>query len=664
MAWTQFWDGMWYNDSTGETSNVDPATEWFQGIGGLWYNRGTGASSPTNPTTASGGVADPYADTTVYGAGGSTVRLLNEAAQAQGIDPSTIDWNKYAVPVARAMSRTTGTQNGGWELGASDAYIANLILREAALGTVSGQTDPRFAAKASAFAPDPTGENGYYDKAGNIYQAYEQAGIQRDADLDAKNASEAEFQFSDIIPMIIGGGFASVGGLGALTEGLSSALSTGGEAASLAAVESTGLGGMSGAGLSAAEATTAAESIFSGIELGNGAIASGLTDVVTPYIDPAMGLTQEAIPTVTNAAVESTGLGGLNATGLTPPDIAQLTYDMGLTPAASTVSGSTAADLSGIGQAGWEALPGVSPYVAPAAIPSLPPGTGTIAEQVMTSPSTPAPVTPPPVTPPTLGQVASTVGAAGTVANALGSGTDADLAQFGTGVSADGGSVLNTGAGVSVPGATAEAFNWNDWLKVLQSDPAKAFQQLGTSGIGGALKDVIGSGFAYQNSKDYQDQLLGVMNRAIDVSDPFASQRPFYQNELKSMYTNPNYWNNSPILSSMKDNAVRETNAKMASQGYNMSGNQIEGLGETLQRTQAQYALPLMQQTGGYAGGGFGPGTAGTAAATTGAQAAQAGQQGNFALGNLFNAAWNGATGQPAESKYKQLGNTNLYMLS
>ena len=87
---------------------------------------------------------------------------------------------------------------------------------------------------------------------------------------------------------------------------------------------------------------------------------------------------------------------------------------------------------------------------------------------------------------------------------------------------------------------------------------------------------------------------------------------------------------------------MRETNASMASQGYNMSGNQIEGLGQTLQRTQAQYALPLINQTGGFAGAGFGPGTAGTTAAAVGTQAANAGNPGNMALGNMFNSAWNG----------------------
>ena len=268
--------------------------------------------------------------------------------------------------------------------------------------------------------------------------------------------------------------------------------------------------------------------------------------------------------------------------------------------------------------------------------------TGQGLSQVLQQPTTPTP-TPQtsPVTPPTLGQVATGAGLANTIANS--GGTDSDLAQFGTGVSADGNSVLNTGSGVDIGGSGVSGdWNWSDWYKLYQSDPGQALQKLMGSSLGNDIKNGLGSLFAYNQNKDYQDDLIKTMNRAIDVSDPFAAQRPFYQNELKNMYTDQNYWNNSPILKSMKENAMKETNASMVSQGYNMSGNQIEGLGQTLQRTQAQYALPLINQTGGFAGAGFGPGTAGTAAATVGTQAANAGNDGTLALGNLFKSAWNG----------------------
>lgn len=592
MAWTQFWEGMWYDDATGQTSTVDPS-----------------APPPAPP--------DPYKDQSIWGFGGQTKALLDQAARDKGIDPASMDWLPYAQAVSKAMGSSTGSSSGGWMLGANDAYIANLILREAAEGTVAGKTDPRFAAQAASVAPDATGANGYYDNQSPIYQQLEQAGVARDESLrksqDYSQLDQVVQGITEVAPIAL----AMYGG----ATGLSGLLSGGAaDAASLAAVESTGLGGLSGAGMSAADlaAGTSGLNIFTDVGLEN-VVTSSLQDVgqviqqelTNPYTggDPITGTGEFG-----ELATTTSNVGTTTTPTYTGEGLSQVTGGGNNT---STVTSGGDVDLTGVGT-------DQNSYNVGAGTTTGTTGGGT-----------------------TLGEVTSTVGAGGTVAGAAGAGgTDADLTQFGTGTT-DAGVVTNTGGGVTTNiGGTSGtgAWNWSDWYKLYQSDPGKALQELMGSSLGNDIKNGLGSLFAYNQNKDYQKDLIGVMNRAIDVSDPFASQRPFYQNELKNMYTDQNYWDNSPILKSMKDNAMRETNASLASQGYNMSGNQIEGLGQTLQRTQAQYALPLINQTGGFAGAGFGPGTAGTAAATTGTAAANAGNAGNMALGNLFNSAWNGVT--------------------
>lgn len=174
-------------------------------------------------------------------------------------------------------------------------------------------------------------------------------------------------------------------------------------------------------------------------------------------------------------------------------------------------------------------------------------------------------------------------------------------------------------------------------------------------------QEAIGSLLGYQQQNDYADKLSEAMKYAADKADPFASQRPFYQGELKSMYTDPNYFNNSALLKGQNANAINDTTRALASQGYNMSGNVPMEVAQRLQNNNMTYALDLMNKTGGYAGAGFGPGAAGTIAAQGGQAAAGAANQGNFALGNMFNSIWNGQ--QPNGAQQAQGAGTNQNFL-
>ena len=293
MAWNQLYDGYWYNDNTGEFSEVDPATDWYQ-FAGQWYNRGTGASSSTNPNapTPEQIRAEKYSNPALFGFGGQTKNLLDAAARAQGIDPTSMDWTPYAESVANAMGSATGSSSGGWMLGANDAYIANLILREVAQGTVAGKTDPRFAAKATTFAPDATGDNGYYNKDGTIYQQLEQAGIGRDEtlrkDSDYSQLDGLQTSIEAAAPIALAMAAGPLSGLLQGATGLSplvsnaltsagSSLLTGGDplTGALSSLASGGLSGLMGGDLASGAAA--------GYDLGMGGAINPMVEAASGY---------------------------------------------------------------------------------------------------------------------------------------------------------------------------------------------------------------------------------------------------------------------------------------------------------------------------------------------------------------------------------------------
>lgn len=140
----------------------------------------------------------------------------------------------------------------------------------------------------------------------------------------------------------------------------------------------------------------------------------------------------------------------------------------------------------------------------------------------------------------------------------------------------------------------------------------------------------------YAGANQYGKDMADAMKYAVDKADPFASQRPFYQGELNKMFTDPNYFNNAPLLKGANQNAINDTSRALAAQGYNMSGNVPMEIAQRLQNNNMTYGLDLMNKTGGYAGAGFGPGQAGVLAGQMGTVGAQAGQQGQGALGSIF----------------------------
>jgi hypothetical protein len=140
-------------------------------------------------------------------------------------------------------------------------------------------------------------------------------------------------------------------------------------------------------------------------------------------------------------------------------------------------------------------------------------------------------------------------------------------------------------------------------------------------------------GFAAQ--KDYQNDLIRTMNKAIDYSDPAFAQRPFYQDMYKNMQTDPNWLQNDSVLQNMLNQATRNTAAQNVSQGYLGSGNILHDLQRTGTETIAPYGLSRMQQIGEAGGVLGGRQNASGAIASLGQAAGQAGMGGIQSLQRL-----------------------------
>lgn len=362
-----------------------------------------------NPPTPAQQKAQSYRDTGTFGPDpATTIRLLNAAAQKNGIDPSTIDWAQYAKPVAMAMLRASGG-NQSFTIGTPAAYVSNLILREASAGTTGGATDPRFAAKASVFTPDPTGGNGYYDNQGQVYKATEQQAQVRDQADQDRHANDGvmagiEDTVSSFGSMLAEAAqdpglqaFAAFAGAGPLAEALGGG-PLGKIGASVITSALRGQDPLMGA------ITSGLGDAFSGVEgLDFSALdanPSGLSSVAdTASILPG-GETTGELNSVADAAETSALLGtdAAEVSGSSVPSGGLPTVESGgglfdqaaIDAAEKATRDAEAVDLPGIGQKSYESLPGESPY-----LPTTPSITNGLTDAVKTVKNIPSQITKP-----------------------------------------------------------------------------------------------------------------------------------------------------------------------------------------------------------------------------------------------------------------------------
>lgn len=169
------------------------------------------------------------------------------------------------------------------------------------------------------------------------------------------------------------------------------------------------------------------------------------------------------------------------------------------------------------------------------------------------------------------------------------------------------GSMLGTGAtgyGLSGTAATAGAGSGGGgfWSTIFGSASPNA-NVAGGMAAGGLLQAVTNLWAAGK----YED----AAKLSAQLSDPAASQRPFFQDLTKQSYTDPNFFLTNPVFQGLQKNALNQTNDLMSSQGYNMSGNQLTALNNVGINEGFKYALPFQAQLAQNAGFGISPGYAG-----------------------------------------------------
>ena len=152
----------------------------------------------------------------------------------------------------------------------------------------------------------------------------------------------------------------------------------------------------------------------------------------------------------------------------------------------------------------------------------------------------------------------------------------------------------------------------------LSTDPSSLWQTVtsGNTGLSGLLNsltqswgkqlgwaDLLGGLTSFWSQRQSSNRLEDIARQAAAMSDPFASQRGFYQNQLKSLWTDPNFMANNPAIQAGGDILARR-NAKL---GQLYSGNAMTDIANYMGTQQLNYSNALGQ----LAGAGFGPGYAG-----------------------------------------------------
>ncbi len=142
---------------------------------------------------------------------------------------------------------------------------------------------------------------------------------------------------------------------------------------------------------------------------------------------------------------------------------------------------------------------------------------------------------------------------------------------------------------------------------------------------------VLSSLLGYAGNRSSAKDLNSLMQQIMAAQDPFASQRPRYQGQLAELTSKPSNFFQDPAIAEAINQAMGLSNRSLASQGYNSSGNQMAELTKVAQNEAFKQYIPYLNQIGGFAGAGFGPGNMASAGAV--------GQAGitaeNQGLGNL-----------------------------
>jgi hypothetical protein len=117
-------------------------------------------------------------------------------------------------------------------------------------------------------------------------------------------------------------------------------------------------------------------------------------------------------------------------------------------------------------------------------------------------------------------------------------------------------------------------------------------------------------GTVYNHYKD-SDRWTSMAEKYADQLDPFGKERPGYQDQLRSLMTDPEgYVKNDPAYASMMRMALNPVQSMMRSKGYGNSGNILTALTQVAGDTTNKYLSDLRKDLGNFSGAQFGPNAA------------------------------------------------------
>ena len=216
--------------------------------------------------------------------------------------------------------------------------------------------------------------------------------------------------------------------------------------------------------------------------------------------------------------------------------------------------------------------------------------------------------------------------------------------------------------GVNLGGSTGGLV---DLFKSLPSNVQDGLKQLlGKTGDGSyqfPFGKVLGGLLESYGQKQYSNDLQGYLNKSLDYADPFHNERPRYQAQFRNLTSTPSNFFNDPAIKAAVDFEDQATSRKLASQGYNMSGNFANDVAQTRMREAFKQYMPYSDMIGTAAGYKFGPGASGQIAASGGQGIAASNQAAMGGLGAAFNDATSGAQPSYLQQIMGQGSNKSLW---
>ena len=252
--------------------------------------------------------------------------------------------------------------------------------------------------------------------------------------------------------------------------------------------------------------------------------------------------------------------------------------------------------------------------------------------------------------------------------------------------------LFNTGGGMIMESGGLDTSGWWDFGIGAEQAPApveelikktpglldRINQQFGTqfgfSDIGTAAKLLTGGRDSYSfpfgrvlggllesyGANEQRNDLKSYLDKALTYADPFHDQRPGYQTQFKQLTQDPSNFFKDPAIRSAIDFEGDATGRKLASQGYNMSGNFATGVSDSRMREAFKNYLPYSDMIGTAAGYKFGPGTSGDITSKTGGQIVDLNKQIMGGMGSAANAIGEGSQPIYLEQIFGSNRNQNL----